>query len=492
MKTKIIALALLFLAASIFAIGPPALPMTFYGAVNATNGTAIGQNLTATLGASTQSTTINWSNYQNCMTCNYDLTIGRAPGDTTSTNVVFTLNSCNIANGTYASGVAVSLNMTVQSECLAPLCGDGTCNGAETCSTCPADCSPCPRLTVTKQIINDNGGTLAVGDATLRVDGSQVTSGVENTFASGAHIVSEDDVTGYAGTITGDCAADGTISLAPGDVKSCTITNDDNDLTPPFISIYTPANGVTYGNATLLVNITSDGNNVWYGFNGTNATYTVPVLVTFGEGQNTLVAYANDTAGNTNTTNVTFIVNTTQPAEPFCGDGTCNNGETCGTCASDCGACPPPAPPSGGGGGGGPGTRGVGLRTTYTPPAPPPPAAQEAPVEPLLPPPTPATPPAPFCGDDKCASTESCATCAADCGACRPAPVLGTGGAAEELAAEVPTNAQPQPLSITAQIANALGGEANIPLVAGGAVLGLLLLVLGLFLLLGRRKKKSL
>lgn len=40
-----------------------------------------------------------------------------------------------------------------------------------------------------------------------------------------------------------------------------------------------------------------------------------------------------------------------------CGDGTCNNGETCSTCAQDCGACPvtPSGGGSGGGGGGGSG-----------------------------------------------------------------------------------------------------------------------------------------
>lgn len=38
---------------------------------------------------------------------------------------------------------------------------------------------------------------------------------------------------------------------------------------------------------------------------------------------------------------------------PFCGDATCNNGETCSTCTSDCGACPVNNPGSGGGGGSG-------------------------------------------------------------------------------------------------------------------------------------------
>jgi hypothetical protein len=36
---------------------------------------------------------------------------------------------------------------------------------------------------------------------------------------------------------------------------------------------------------------------------------------------------------------------------PYCGDGTCNNGETCSTCSTDCGTCS-----SGGGGGGGGGS----------------------------------------------------------------------------------------------------------------------------------------
>ncbi len=36
----------------------------------------------------------------------------------------------------------------------------------------------------------------------------------------------------------------------------------------------------------------------------------------------------------------------------YCGDGICNNGETCSTCPTDCGVCPV-TPPSGGGGGGG-------------------------------------------------------------------------------------------------------------------------------------------
>lgn len=43
------------------------------------------------------------------------------------------------------------------------------------------------------------------------------------------------------------------------------------------------------------------------------------------------------------------------PSAPFCGDNSCNNGETCSTCPGDCGTCSGgggSGPPSGGGGGG--------------------------------------------------------------------------------------------------------------------------------------------
>ncbi|MCX6767173.1 MAG: DUF4430 domain-containing protein [Candidatus Micrarchaeota archaeon] len=37
---------------------------------------------------------------------------------------------------------------------------------------------------------------------------------------------------------------------------------------------------------------------------------------------------------------------TPTPAPQYCGDGACNNGETCSSCPGDCGACSPPSSPS--------------------------------------------------------------------------------------------------------------------------------------------------
>jgi hypothetical protein len=85
-----------------------------------------------------------------------------------------------------------------------------------------------PRLTVNKIVINDNGGTLQADDVHLYVDGGLRFNGIEYPYSGGTHIVSEDSVPGYTGTIGGDCAPDGSITLVRNDVKVCTIINDDN------------------------------------------------------------------------------------------------------------------------------------------------------------------------------------------------------------------------------------------------------------------------
>ncbi|KKU43040.1 MAG: hypothetical protein UX59_C0031G0001, partial [Microgenomates group bacterium GW2011_GWA1_46_7] len=84
-----------------------------------------------------------------------------------------------------------------------------------------------PLLTVTKVVINDNGGEAVVSDFPLFVDTTSVTSGIQNGFNAGTYTVSETSQTGYTGTISGDCDANGSVTLAVGDVKACTITNDD-------------------------------------------------------------------------------------------------------------------------------------------------------------------------------------------------------------------------------------------------------------------------
>jgi len=82
----------------------------------------------------------------------------------------------------------------------------------------------------------------------------------------------------------------------------------------PSISIISPT-ATTYNNRTQLANISAPGaSSIWYNWNGTNYTYTVPLNIIFAEGSNTLTAWANATTGEVNTTAVTFTTDTNPPA----------------------------------------------------------------------------------------------------------------------------------------------------------------------------------
>ncbi|MEY4747321.1 MAG: hypothetical protein RLZZ416_370 [Candidatus Parcubacteria bacterium] len=100
--------------------------------------------------------------------------------------------------------------------------------------TCTITNAKLPTLTVTKIVVNDNGGTATTSDFSLMIDGMTTASSVASTTTIGAHSISEGAHTGYTSTIGGDCAADGSITLVAGDNKTCTVTNDDN---PPQQSI---------------------------------------------------------------------------------------------------------------------------------------------------------------------------------------------------------------------------------------------------------------
>jgi uncharacterized repeat protein (TIGR01451 family) len=98
-----------------------------------------------------------------------------------------------------------------------------------------------PVLTLVKQVTNDNGGLLGVGAFPLFVGGTPVQSGVPNGFDAGTYTASETARAGYAaGSWGGDCAADGTVHLAIGDIKTCTLINDD---IPPELKIVKSAMG---------------------------------------------------------------------------------------------------------------------------------------------------------------------------------------------------------------------------------------------------------
>ena len=123
--------------------------------------------------------------------------------------------------------------------------GDWECNGGtqvdgDTISVASGQVVTCtitnndiqPSLTVVKTIINDNGGTITNPDAFgLKINDGNVLDSVSNALNAGNYTVSEVGLTGYQpGSWGGDCNANGTITLAPGQNATCTITN--NDISP--------------------------------------------------------------------------------------------------------------------------------------------------------------------------------------------------------------------------------------------------------------------
>lgn len=104
-----------------------------------------------------------------------------------------------------------------------------------TCTITNSDVQPL--LTVSKVVINNDGGLLQVDDFPLFVNASLVTSGSQLGYDAGEYVVSETSDAGYVASFSGDCDVDGNIVLAIGDVKVCTITNDDIALDQPIPAV---------------------------------------------------------------------------------------------------------------------------------------------------------------------------------------------------------------------------------------------------------------
>ncbi|MFH0828989.1 MAG: NEW3 domain-containing protein [Candidatus Kerfeldbacteria bacterium] len=138
--------------------------------------------------------------------------------------------------GAEAPGVTVNVNPGTYNVTEDPVYGYAASYSANCSGTLnPGDDKVCtvtnndiqPKLTVTKVVVNDNGGTKQVSDFPLFVGTASVTSGVENGFNAGPYVVSETQQFGYDSAITGDCDTNGNVRLSVGDDKHCTITNDD-------------------------------------------------------------------------------------------------------------------------------------------------------------------------------------------------------------------------------------------------------------------------
>ncbi|KKT48507.1 MAG: hypothetical protein UW42_C0055G0001, partial [Candidatus Collierbacteria bacterium GW2011_GWB1_44_197] len=106
-------------------------------------------------------------------------------------------------------------------------------------------------MIVTKHVVNDNNGNGVAGNFTMNVTGTNVSdasfpgeeTGTTITLDAGSYSVDEDSFPGYGKSLGADCR--GTIAF--GETKTCTITNDDIAPKLTVTKIVTKDNG---GNAS--------------------------------------------------------------------------------------------------------------------------------------------------------------------------------------------------------------------------------------------------
>lgn len=153
-------------------------------------------------------------------------------------------------------------------------------------------------------------------------------------------------------TTCGDnyCLGDETCSNCQVDCGVC--------MDPPVITIHSPVDK-TYNTTKVNLEVSADQNIiVWmYALNSESlVTFTPNIILTAQEGVNNVTVVGINQAFQSGSSVVSFTVEL--PVE-FCGDGTCNAGETCSTCSQDCGTCSSSSSSSGGGGGSSSGGGGI-------------------------------------------------------------------------------------------------------------------------------------
>jgi hypothetical protein len=87
------------------------------------------------------------------------------------------------------------------------------------------------------------------------------------------------------------------------------------DSIPPAITIHSP-NNITYNTTSISLQVSANEaiSVWWYKLNGgTNTTFTPNTTITAVQGDNNIIVYANDTAGNIGSSSVSFFVDMTVP-----------------------------------------------------------------------------------------------------------------------------------------------------------------------------------
>lgn len=131
----LIAFSLLFFG---MAYAVPGIPHQFYGSVAVNGAPADGALIVAKINNIEVARTTSSNG-----TYGYDPYIFYVPdpnGTNSGKTIDFYLSGTKVASKAFETGATTRLDLSIGT---APVCGDGTCNGSETCSTCEADCGGC-------------------------------------------------------------------------------------------------------------------------------------------------------------------------------------------------------------------------------------------------------------------------------------------------------------------------------------------------------------
>ena len=289
----------------------------------------------------------------------------------------------------YSTYSAVTLD-GAYTQTTPPACGDGTCNGAEDCGSCPDDCGSCCGNGVCAgdedcdSCAADCGVCAYCGDATCQAEedcGSCAADCGECPYCGDATCQADED----CGSCAADCGAcpycgDG-VCQADEDCGSC---SGDCGECPAGLHMEN-LNGATSSEQHFQMAVPTDAEGIVIAMSG--GTGDADLYVRFGSPPTTSTydcrpyATGNNESCTGSDSNGTYHVmvraysafsgvtldgSFTIPAAPACGDAVCNGSEDCGSCPGDCGACP-------------------------------------------------------YCGDGTCDGSEDCDSCEADCGECSAA-----------------------------------------------------------------------
>ena len=195
--------------------------------------------------------------------------VNGSPQTGTSTGTLYTLSAGVVY--TIAADAVANYSLAVSGDCAA----NGTItlqlDQDRSCTITANDIGP--TLRVVTNVVNDNGGTRVAADFTAHVrQGANDVAGSPQpgvgapgtlyTLSAGSYTVAADAVTGYTFAITGDCAISGTITLALGQARTCTITANDVAPTLRVITTVVNNNGGSAVAANFSAHVRQNGTEV--------------------------------------------------------------------------------------------------------------------------------------------------------------------------------------------------------------------------------------